>query len=191
MLLINIISSVFNPIFKSKMNKNILLFLGFALFFGIDVQKVQAQASVTAQAFAEIIAALTATETSQLNFGKFSPEVQGGQVIVSPDGVRTANGSVILSGGSANSGIFYLTGAPDAAFSIQLPDGPAVLTHQNSTNTMMVDNWISTPQPGTGTGVLADGQQFVYLGATLHVGSMLNNPVGLYSGTFILTFAYN
>jgi len=155
------------------------------------VQKTQAQVSVSAQAFAEIIAALTATETSQLNFGKFSPEVQGGQVIVSPDGVRTANGSVILSGGSANSGIFYLTGSPDAAFSIQLPVGPAVLTHQNSSNTMMVDNWVSSPSAGTGTGVLADGQQFVYLGATLQVGSIIDNPVGLYSGSFNVTFAYN
>jgi hypothetical protein len=84
--------------------------------------KAFSQASVTAQAFAEVISALTATETSQLNFGKFSPEVQGGQVIVTPEGVRSTNGSVILSGGTANSGIFYITGAPDAAFSIQLPN---------------------------------------------------------------------
>ena len=149
------------------------------------------QASVSAQAFAEVISALTATETSQLNFGKFSPEVQGGQVIVSPDGIRTANGSVILGGGTANSGIFYITGAPEATFSIQLPDGPAVLTHQNSNKTMLVTNWVSNPLPGSGTGVLVNGQQFIYLGATLNVGSMLNNPVGLYSGAFNLTFAYN
>lgn len=149
------------------------------------------QASVTAQAFAEVISALTATETSQLNFGKFSPEVQGGQVIVTPDGNRSTNGSVILSGGIANSGIFYITGTPDALFSIQLPNGPAFLTHQNSSKTMMVNNWVSYPQSGTGTGVLANGQQFVYLGATLNVGSILDNPVGLYSGAFTLTFAYN
>jgi len=172
------------------MKKHLLLLFCVALFFGIAAQKVHAQASVSAQAFAEIIAALTATETSQLNFGKFSPEVQGGQVIVSPDGVRSTNGSVILSGGVANSGIFYITGAPDAAFSIQLPAGPAVLTHQNSTNTMLVDSWVSSPSAGTGTGVLPDGQQFVYLGATLQVGSMLDNPVGLYSGSFNVTFAY-
>jgi len=149
------------------------------------------QASVTAQAFAEVISALTATETSQLNFGKFSPEVHGGQVIVTPNGVRSTMGSVILSGGIANSGIFYITGTPDAMFSIQLPNGPAVLTHQNSNKTMMVSNWMSYPQAGNGTGVLANGQQYVYLGATLDVGSILDNPVGLYSGAFSLTFAYN
>ena len=149
------------------------------------------QASVTAQAFAEVISALTATETSQLNFGKFSPEVHGGKVIVTPEGTRTTLGSVILSGGVANSGIFYITGAPDAAFSIQLPTGPAILTHQNSSKTMIVSNWMSYPKAGNGTGTLANGQQFVYLGATLNVGSMIDNPVGLYSGAFTLTFAYN
>jgi len=153
--------------------------------------KAFSQASVAAQAFAEVISALTATETSQLNFGKFSPEVQGGQVIVTPDGIRTTSGSVILSGGIANSGIFYITGAPDAAFSIQLPSGPAVLVHQKSSKTMLVSNWVSYPQAGNGTGILENGQQFVYLGATLNVGSMLDNPVGLYSGAFNLTFAYN
>jgi hypothetical protein len=149
------------------------------------------QANVTAQAFAEVISALTATETSQLNFGKFSPEVQGGQVVVSPEGLRTAVGSIILSGGAANSGIFYITGAPDATYSIQLPTTPAILTHQNSNKTMLVTNFVSYPQSGTGTGVLVNGQQFVYLGATLNVGSMLDNPVGIYSGAFTLTFAYN
>lgn len=153
--------------------------------------KAHSQASVSAQAFAEIISALTATETSQLNFGKFSPEVQGGQVIVTPDGIRSTRGSVILGGGIANSGIFYITGAPEAAFSIQLPNGPAMLMHQNSNKTMMVNNWVSYPLAGNGAGVLANGQQFVYLGATLNVGSISDNPVGLYSGVFNLTFAYN
>ncbi len=162
----------------------LLVFLSFS-------SRAFSQASITAQAFAEVISALTATETSQLNFGKFSPEVQGGQVIVTPDGIRSTNGAVILSGGIAKSGIFYITGTPEAMFSIQLPNGPAVLTHQNSSKTMMVNNWISYPNAGNGTGVLANGQQFVYLGATLNVGSILDNPVGLYSGAFNLTFAYN
>ncbi len=153
--------------------------------------KAFSQASVSAQAFAEVVSSLTAEETSQLNFGKFSPEVQGGQVIVTPEGVRSTSGSVIMSGGIANSGIFYITGTPDAAYSIQLPSGSAVLLHQNSSKTMEVSNWISYPQAGNGTSVLDSGQQFIYLGATLKVGSILDNPAGLYSGVFNLTFAYN
>jgi hypothetical protein len=173
------------------MKNCVLLFLGLALLIGISANKAQAQATATAHAFAEIIAALTATETSQLNFGKFSPEVQGGQVIITPEGNRSTSGSVILGGGIANSGKFYLTGAPDASFSVQLPSGPAILTHQNSNKTMLVSGWVSTPQAGNGTGKLDNGQQFVSLGATLQVGSIIDNPVGLYSGTYNLTFAYN
>lgn len=153
--------------------------------------KVWSQASVTAQAYAEVIAALTATETSQMNFGRFSPEVQGGQIVLSPSGERNSMGSVILGGGNAQPGIFTITGEPDATYSIQLPQGPAYLNHQGSSNTMQVTNWQSNPPAGTGTGTLAEGYQNVSIGATLMVGSMQDNPVGMYTGTFSLTFAYN
>ena len=162
-----------------------------ALFLLLFTIKGWTQASVTAQAFAEVIAALTATETSQMNFGRFSPEVNGGQIVLSPSGVRTTQGSVVLSGGAAQPGVFTITGAPEAAFSIQLPDGPAYLVHQGSNKTMVVDDWISDPPAGTGTGALNGGQEIVNIGASLQVGSIEDNPVGMYSGTFSLTFAYN
>ena len=169
-----------------------LTFLVLALFFGIITQKAKEQQSVvTAQAVAEVIEALTATETSQLNFGKFTPEVQGGQITVSPEGTRSKSGSIILSGAIANSGIFHVTGAPRATFTIQLPSSVA-LKNQNSEKTMMVNNWISTPQQGSGTGLLANnGEQYIYIGATLQVGDIVANPVGIYTGTYNLTFAYN
>ena len=168
-----------------------LTFLVLALFFGLSSQKAKAQATVNAQAFAEVNEALTATETSQLNFGKFSPEVQGGLITVSPDGTRSKSGSVILGGAFSNSGIFHVTGAPRATFTIQLPSS-IVLSHPDPGKTMLVENWISTPQQGTGMGLLADnGEQYIYIGATLKVGSILANPVGIYTGTYNLTFAYN
>ena len=153
--------------------------------------KVWSQASVTAQAYAEVIAALTATETSQMNFGRFSPEIEGGQIVLSPSGERNSMGSVILGGGNAQPGIFTITGEPEASFSIQLPTGPAYLTHQGSSNAMQVTDWQSDPPSGTGSGTLAEGYQNVSIGATLIVGSMQENPVGMYTGTFSLTFAYN
>ena len=161
-----------------------------ALFVLLLSGRVWSQASVTAQAFAEVIAALTATETAQMNFGRFSPEVQGGQVVLSPEGARLVQGSVILSGGLAQAGSFTITGAPNATFSIQLPDGPATLTQQGSNKTMLVDDWIADP-PSREPGTLAEGYQIVRLGATLMVGSLEDNPAGIYAGTFSLTFAYN
>jgi hypothetical protein len=56
---------------------------------------------------------------------------------------------------------------------------------------MVVDNWISDPPAGTGAGTLNGGQEIVSIGARLQVGSIEDNPVGMYSGTFSLTFAYN
>lgn len=165
-----------------------LILICLSLLLSISARS---QSTITAQAFAEVIAALTATETAQLNFGRFSPEVQGGQVIVTPSGVRSATGSVVLGGGTSSSGKFYITGAPDATFSIQLPTEPSYLLHQNSNKTMVVSNWSSVPAAGEGTGILVNGEQYVNIGATLMVGSLIDNPVGMYAGTYELTFAYN
>lgn len=150
-----------------------------------------AQTAVEGEAFAEVVEALTATESSQMNFGRFSPEVSGGQVILSPDGVRTTQGSVVLSGGLAQPGIFVITGAPDASFSIQLPAQPTELMLQGSNKTMTVDAWVSDPPAGNSSGILSGGQEIVSIGATLLVGPPQDNPVGIYTGTFSLTFAYD
>lgn len=173
------------------MKKIVWLFPTIALFLGITVQQVQAQASISARAFAEVIAALTATETSQLNFGRFSPEEQGGQIYLSPQGVRHASGTLALSGGSFSPAAFYITGERKASFSITLPPGPAVLTNVSHSKTMIVGNWESIPPAGTGTGVLEGGSLAVNVGATLTVGSMNDNPVGIYSGSYSIVFAYN
>jgi len=172
--------------------KNIfLLFCIIVILLFSKAPVVNAQASVTAQAFAEIIAALSATETAQLNFGRFSPETQGGKVVLTPDGVRTAQGSVVLGGGAHNSASFYITGEYDATFSITLPPGPAILTNTLNAKTMQVSDWQSYPAPGIGVGKLNGGAMTVHIGAVLNVGDMNANPVGIYAGTYSITFAYN
>jgi hypothetical protein len=152
---------------------------------------VSGQASITAQAFAEVIEALTATETNQLHFGRFATESNGGVIVISPDGNRQAQGQVMLVAGPAGSGQFQLSGFPDASVTIQLPDGPAVLVHQSSSQTMVVDDWVSDPPAGNGPTTLTNGSALISIGATLSVGSYDENPIGMYAGTFQLTFAYN
>lgn len=171
-------------------NREFIL-LSFIFLTLVSSAKLSAQSSVTAQVFAEVIPALTATETSQLNFGRFSPETQGGSVLVTPDGVRSTTGSVELSGGTHNPASFYITGESNATFSIMLPSAPAVLTNTATSKMMHVSNWVSTPSQGTGTGLLTRGSQEVKVGATLIVGSMDDNPVGVYTGTYSITFGYN
>lgn len=166
-------------------------YLVFALFsFFLFTGKVWSQQSVTAQAFAEVIEALAASEDEPLHFGRFTPGSNGGSVIISPDGLRTVRGTVMPAGGVYSPGRFLVTGEPGASFTISLPGEETVLVHQQSGNTMQVTGWISDPPPGDAAN-LADGSRVVSIGATLNVGNMEENPVGMYAGTFVLTFAYN
>lgn len=176
---------------KSKIKKITLLVFSIALVSGFSIQKAIAQATVSAQASAEVIEALTATETSQLNFGRFSPQTQGGKVILTPEGVRTSQGTVILGGGEHTSASFYITGEYDATFSITLPSGSATLTNSRDAKTMLVSDWQSYPAPGIGVGKLPGGAMTVRVGAVLTVGDMIANPLGVYIGIYEITFAYN
>ncbi len=162
-----------------------------ALLSGIFTGKAISQTSIRATASAQVIAALTATETAQLNFGRFSPETLGGKVIVTPDNVRTAQGTVMLGGGSHNSASFYITGEYDATFSVTLPSAPAILTNTMNAKTMQVTDWQSNPTQGKGVGKLNGGSMSVQVGAVLNVGDMNANPVGIYTGVYAITFAYN
>ena len=66
-----------------------------------------------------------------------------------------------------------------------------ILKHQKSARTMTVEDWNSVPAPGNATGMLQDGFQVVSVGATLNVGTLNDNPVGVYTGTYTITFDFN
>jgi hypothetical protein len=173
------------------MNTFIRLIISLLIFWITLVSEAKAQASVQATANAEVIEALTTTETAQLNFGRFTPRTEGGKLIMTPDGVLTTQGTVILGGGSHNSASFYITGQYEATFSITLPSGPAILTNSQNNKTMEITDWTSFPAPGIGVGKLTGGSMTVRVGAVLNVGDMNANPIGLYAGIYAVTFAYN
>lgn len=177
---------------SSKLMKNaVLLFCGIIFCLMVTVAEVNAQTTATGTATAEIIEALTTRETSSLNFGRFSPETQGGKIILTPDGIRSVQGTVALAGGTHSSASFYVSGQYESTFSIALPGGPEILTNLENNKTMMVSDWQSSPTAGVGMGKLVGGAVTVYIGATLSMGDMNSNPVGMYAGTFRVTFAYN
>ena len=178
------------------MKKKILISLALvSVITGFSALQVHAQgvnqASVTAHASAEVIEAITATEVAIMNFGRFFPETNGGEIRLTPDGIRTTSGNVTLSGGSYNQAIFHITGHFEATVTIALPSGTAYLTNMTNGKTMEVTEWEANPSLDTGTGVLKDGKLTLNVGATLKVGSMNDNPVGLYSGTYAITVSYN
>lgn len=170
-------------------------FLKFSLFLLILLTnpRIQAysQASVTAQATAEVIQALTATEGSTLNFGRFSPENEGGEIRLSPDGVRMSSGKLLLGAGSYNPASFYLTGQPEFSVNVTLPSSPILLTNSAKGKTMEVKNWESNPPAGPGVKIQSSGLLNLSVGATLKVGSINDNPVGKYVGTYSVIFGYN
>lgn len=150
------------------------------------------QASLNAHASAEVIQALTATESAALNFGRFSPESSGGEIRLSPDGIRSSTGSVSLGGGLYNPAIFNISGQPDFNVVVNLPTTPILLTNSSNGKTMQITNWVSIPaSSASGIKIQTSGLLTLNVGATLKVGTMNDNPVGLYSGTYTVTFSYN
>lgn len=146
--------------------------------------------SATGHVIAEIIPVFSASETSQLNFGRFAPGPEGGKIILTPQNTISVLGTVYKGPGSFNAASFYISGDADAAYSISLPRDPVVLKHTTDAKTMLIENWMSTPSQGIGTGMLKDGFQVVYVGATLKVGTLNDNPVGIYTGLYNITFDF-
>jgi hypothetical protein len=177
------------------MKKQLLTYFTLLFLVAIAGNRLQAQspmqASATGHITAEVVAAVTAIETSQMNFGRFSPGPSGGQIILTPQGNVSILGSIIKGSGLHNAASFYVTGDSNTAFSINLPESPATLTNTTNAKTMLVRNWGSVPVSGPGGGTLQDGVRTVYIGATLEVGSLADNPVGIYTGTYTVTFDFN
>lgn len=147
--------------------------------------------SATGNIIAEIIPVFSASETSQMNFGRFSPGPQGGEIILTPQSTVSVLGSVFTGTGAHNAATFYVSGDSDAAYSISLPATPVVLKHVSNSKTMQIAGWNSVPSPGIGTGKLQNGFQVVCVGATLKVGTLNDNPAGIYTGTYTITFDFN
>ena len=163
-----------------------LLLTGSSLF----AQAIQ-PATATGDIYAEIIPVFSASQASALNFGKFSPGVEGGELIITPQNTISVLGSVYSGGGMKNAASFYVSGDVNATYSISLPSEPVVITNTAAAKTMVVENWVSVPNEGAGVGQLQGGFQVVYVGATLKVGTLNDNPIGIYTGSYRVTFDFN
>lgn len=177
------------------MKKLLLSYFGLILLLTMSVSRLQAQsvlqASATGHVTAEVIPIFSASETSQMNFGRFSPGPRGGRIVLTPESTISVLGSVFAGTGTHNAASFYVSGENDGAYSISLPTNTVVLTHVSSAKTMFIEDWVSVPSRGLGAGTLQNGFQVVYVGATLKVGTLNDNPVGIYAGTYTITFDFN
>jgi hypothetical protein len=130
------------------------------------------------------IADLGIAAGSSLVFGQIVATGVVGTVTVTPGGSREVSGGALLGNGlMVAPATFTVTGEPNTAYSITLPDS-AVLS--SSSEEMTADTFRSLPSD-TGT-IGPGGSQVVSLGATLHVGA--SQRPAHYSGTFSVTVAY-
>lgn len=165
------------------------------LILPIPQGKAQAHTTIEVSASAmlsvNIVVPIAARETSSLNFGRFYPGTSGGTITVKPNGNVITTAGVVIAPSAPTAGSFAVSGQGDATYAINLPKGPATLTSMDGTKTMEVDDWVTVPENGDARVRLEGGIQTVLLGATLRVGSLDENPKGLYTGSYEITFAYN
>lgn len=173
------------------MKKLIFILVGILALQAVEAVKVSAQVRATAQISATVVIPLAANEASQLNFGRFFPGTQGGTIIIGPDGAVTSTATVVTDASQGNPGSFLVSGEVDATFTIALPTEPATLANPDASRTMEVIDWVSIPGNGESGLRLVGGFQTIMVGATLKVGSLDENPRGIYTGSYQITFAYN
>jgi len=166
------------------MKKLSTIFAG-ALFV-VGFSSAYAQSTASAEASARIVSPLQITKTADLKFGNVAAGPAAGTVDMAITDVRTATGGVTLisAGNVSNAAAFDIIGAPDATFTISLP---STILIASGANDMQVDNFVSSL--GATSALDALGASALKVGATLNVDA--NQPVGLYTGSFDVTVAYN
>ena len=128
------------------------------------------------------------TTFQNLSFGAFFQGVAGGSVIIYPNGSRSVTGDVIQAslGFSYYPAIFEVEANPGSLIIIQ--KGPDVLLPGSNGGSMTLHLGDTDPTSPFINTLRPPGKTQVRVGATLLVGSPLANPVGSYSGSFLVTF---
>ncbi|MCD6011751.1 MAG: hypothetical protein K0Q79_1613 [Flavipsychrobacter sp.] len=123
-----------------------------------------------------------------LRFGAFFATTSGGTVSVSPAGVRTATGNLILAdfGYVFGAASFEIVAAPGTQ--INLLNGPTVTLNGSAGGSVSLTLGSSSPSSPFVTTATPPAANIVNIGGTLTVGSSVASPPGAYSGSFYLTF---
>lgn len=167
------------------MNKKLSLVAGIAITSASIYSASLTAATVSGNASANVLAPLSiATGILPMNFGDVAGDATAATtVVLTPAGTTTASAGANASG-SPTAGDFDVTGSGSLTYSISYPIS-ATLTSPAS-DTIIVDTF--TDNLG-GSGSLTLGLQSFTVGATLQIG--INQPAGLYSGTYAVTVNYN
>lgn len=183
MLLIMIVKNIDTATYLMKKLRISSVLLGIVTTTSwIAVEAATSSATVNAN----IISTINISTRNGLLFGDIASSSVAGSVILSTNGSRTTTGgATVNSSGSGSPATLDISGDANASFSITLP--VSITLSDGSSNSMVVDNFTSSPSPA---GVLdSSGKQSLFVGATLNVSS--NQPFGSYSGLMSVTVDYN
>jgi hypothetical protein len=168
----------------------VLMFIGISTF---------AQVTATASTTATIVANISISKWSDLNFGRIAVSSALGTVTLAPDPAvpapRTYTGGISFPAavGTVTAAAFIATGQPGDTYAVTLPAGAITLTNTTGSGgeTMLVDTW--TDQTfGANAGLFkfeAGGTQTFFVGATLHVAG--NQVPGVYFNAADLSVTIN
>ena len=141
-------------------------------------------ATADADARATILAALTVTNATDLDFGTIAVN-GGGSVTVTNAGVRAATtGGTVSPAGVAAAASFAIVGAPGSNILITVP-ASVILDHATTTDSMSASLTTNAP---TVAHPLVGGAEIFNVGGTLTVAA--GQVAGAYTGTFAVTVEY-
>lgn len=169
---------------NSAFHRNVKLILNFGfglLFFTSGI-------SVYAQENPPIPIEVKVRTARFLNFGAFTVGVSGGTVVVSPDGLRTPTGDVVLLnlGPTVTSALYEVTSNPGTLVTISHPK--SFILSGTSGDQILLDNLTYSVNNTFITTAPSTSINEVEIGGTLNLGTINSNRAGAYSGTITITF---
>jgi hypothetical protein len=166
---------------KNKLIASAIALIGFAA-------TSNAQVSASANVEATIVTPIGITKNVDLVFGNVAVGASAGTVVLNHDGTRTKEGGVTLpvTTGTVTAAKFTVVGVDGYTYSITLPTAPVTITRQSGTETMTVNEFVSSVGA---TGTLTGGSEIVTVGGTLNVAA--NQVAGTYTKTDGLSVTVN
>lgn len=171
---------------------------GVALFAAVGMGSVaHAQTSESADATAEVLAALQLTNDAGLDFGAIVMNAgsTGGSVDMTASGFRSCNGDVICGpGGTEQASAFTVSGASGTNVTVSVQDvftNPVVLTHTanaGSTDASHLIELTSLDDGSFGGFPVFSGSESFNVGGTISLDG--SEIAGTYEGSFDVTVSY-
>ncbi len=126
------------------------------------------------------------TVTGDLSFGAFYHGAAGGTVTISPEGVRTSTGDIVLLGMGYSYSAARFNINSNAGTIINILNGPDVQLSWSGFTMNLHIGTSSPASPFVNTNTYSVPTELT-VGATLTVGNSASNPPGTYTGSFNIT----